>query len=74
MPFFPRNLNKIISQSSVKVLIEDLDLGLKSDSNLQKKIEFFRKTENFNLRVDSTSKCNFMVYKFIKYIFRVFIL
>jgi len=48
MPFFPRNLNKIISQSSVKVLIEDLDLGLKSDSNLQKKIEFFRKTENFN--------------------------
>ena len=24
--------------------------------------------------VDSTSKCNFMVYKFINYIFRVFIL
>jgi DNA polymerase III subunit epsilon len=35
---------------------------------------FVAHNASFDYRVDSTSKCNFLIYKFIKYIFRVLII
>ena len=48
-PSVSLNSNKIISKTSVKLLIEDLDLGSKSMLNLVKKSIGFQKTKDFNI-------------------------
>ena len=72
------NNNETKNANNKLEIIFKKGVSIKIKHPLYTYVEFVNKDFSFStaevVLVDSTSKCNFFIYKFIKYIFRVFII